>query len=114
MRHTLLLASSIFVAVCAPARATLLHYQLTANGTAGALPASFFGSFAETDLSFSVTSPPQASLSPGDVIQTDFFAPAGLQFVFTQPPGASQAQFEFSVGNTSIVSNGSFVGPQST
>jgi hypothetical protein len=98
------------------ARATLLHYQLTSNDAAGALPETFFGNSAITVLNFSVTlSPPQATLSPGDVIQVDFLAPAGLQFVFTEPSGAFTASaFEFTVGNTSFIGNATFVGPQST
>ena len=98
-----------------PARATLLDYQLTSNEAAGALPVIFSGgrSFS-TNLTFSVTSPPQASLSPGDVIQVDYLAPAGLQFLFTKPTGASSAQFEFFVGNAPGVSNATTVGPQST
>ena len=76
--------------------------------SAGALPETFFGNSAITVLNFSVTlSPPQATLSPGDVIQVDFLAPAGLQFVFTEPSGAFDAPvFDFIVGNTSGVSNG--------
>jgi hypothetical protein len=98
-----------------PARATLLDYQLTSNEAAGALPVIFSGgrSFS-TNLTFSVTSPPQASLSPGDVIQVDYLAPAGLQFLFTKPTGASSAQFEFFVGNTNGVPSATTVGPQST
>jgi PEP-CTERM motif len=106
---------TISLATSPPARATLLDYRLTSNAAAGALPEQFFGSSVNTNLNFSVTSsPPQAALSPGDVIQVDFLAPAGLQFVFTEPSGASSAQFEFFVGNTSAVGNATKVDPQST
>jgi hypothetical protein len=72
--------------VNAAANAAVLDYQFTVTDSAGSIPDIFYGVLAYTSLDASTTSPTQATMAPGDVVEFDLLAPAGLQFVVTGLP----------------------------
>jgi hypothetical protein len=81
--------------------ATLLDFQLTVIGAAGDVPETYFNAIhlAISNFSVSVTAPAQTVANPGDIIEVDLFAPAGLQFVVTTPVGAISNNYGLSIAD---------------
>ena len=86
------------------ATAAVLHYQFTVTDAAGSLPDTLLGLTAYTYLGASTTLPTQATMVPGDVVEFDLFAPAGLQFVVMGQPITVSLSGGFS-GGVSLVAN---------
>jgi hypothetical protein len=100
------------------AYAALIDFQLTATDSAGSLPELFFNNQAGTSIGLSLTkTPTQTAMSPGDVLEVDLFAPAGLRFVVTAPTGsfpvAPLTDFGLLLKNTNFLINPTSVAAQS-